>query len=145
MPQAVVDRQWLDRSGVVVVRHGGTGTGTRRRVSSPKTSSRRRGGQGPNGTVIVATGRTFPDALSGSVLSAVKCWPMLLRRRTLGTCRRHGRGLARRSRATKLVIGVDKVVSADVFNALPTPSRVGGRDRYDTSAAVADWAETEPC
>jgi putative cell wall-binding protein len=98
------------------------------------------GGTPPSGTAIVATGRAFPDALAGSVLSGDKHWPILLTEPTsLPTDT--AAALTSIGVTNTIVIGGDKAVSSAVESSLPKPLRIAGEDRYATSAAVADFAE----
>jgi putative cell wall-binding protein len=99
------------------------------------------GGKVKDNTVVVATGRDFPDALAGSVLSAEEAWPVLLTepsRLPTDTAAAIAKLGVRRT----IVLGGAGVVSDDVEDALPGPVRIAGADRYDTAARVARWAES---
>lgn len=83
---------------------------------------------GPQPTVLVASGETFPDALSAGALGL----PVLLTTRDVlpdATAAAIGS-------ATPVVVGGPTAVAASV---LPSAARVAGANRYETSARVADW------
>src|SRR5690606_29764899 len=92
------------------------------------------------GTVFLASGEVFPDALSASALAAHQGAPLLLTR---------GGRLSVEAAAQIERIDPDRVVvvggPATVSDAVrdqvealgPDTSRVGGRDRYAVSAAIA--------
>ncbi len=97
-----------------------------------------------DGTVLLATGNTFADALAASPMAAAKGWPLLL----VGP-----RGLAGIQStldslgATDIVIlGGTKAVAAGVQSELAARystgnvTRLAGANRYATSAAIATWA-----
>jgi putative cell wall-binding protein len=80
------------------------------------------------GTVLVASGENYPDALSAGAVGL----PVLLTARTA------------LPDATRAAIGADKPVLVGGAVAidpavLPGSERLSGADRYGTSAAVADW------
>ncbi len=97
-----------------------------------------------DGTVLVATGSNFADALAASPMAAAKGWPLLL----VGP-----KGLAGIQStldsigATDVVIlGGTSAVPASVHAALvvrygsDNVTRLAGKNRYATSAAIATWA-----
>jgi putative cell wall-binding protein/Tol biopolymer transport system component len=91
-------------------------------------------------TVIVATGRNWPDALAASALAGAEHAPILL-------CDPRSvppvvaAEIARLHPAHAIIVGGEKAVSADVATALGglglTVERLGGADRYATAALVA--------
>lgn len=90
-------------------------------------------------TVVLVSGATFPDAMSASALAGAYEAPILLTEPTRLTA-----GVAAeitRLGATRVIIvGGTGAVSDAVKNALPTGltvERIGGRNRYETSALVA--------
>ncbi|MDP3631143.1 MAG: cell wall-binding repeat-containing protein [Actinomycetota bacterium] len=97
-----------------------------------------------DGTVLLATGGSFADALAASPMAAAKGWPILL----VGP-----KGLAG-VQATLNDIGANKVVilggagaiGASVHAALvvrygsSNVARIAGGNRYATSVAIATWA-----
>ncbi|MCE5204311.1 MAG: cell wall-binding repeat-containing protein [Actinomycetia bacterium] len=94
------------------------------------------------GTVVVATGLAFPDALAASGLAGAYEAPLLLTQPgSLSS------GIAaeidRLGASSAIVVGGESAVSADVYNALDalpgvTPTRIFGSNRYATAAAAAD-------
>lgn len=84
---------------------------------------------------IVVNGRNYPDALSASSYAAQNGFPILLTDvDTLPSVT--AERLAGMEMTT--VVGGTQVISEAVFNQLPDPERISGKDRYDTSAQVAD-------
>ncbi|HEY3318439.1 MAG TPA: cell wall-binding repeat-containing protein [Coriobacteriia bacterium] len=100
----------------------------------------RTGGGGTDGHAIIATGRDFPDALSASVISAEKHWPILLTDTTrLPTDT--AAALAEMGAKSTIVVGGTSVVAPSVLTSLPSPTRVAGADRYATAGLMADLGE----
>lgn len=135
IPSAVGDQ--LKKYAATVTRTGG---------DDRYDTSRRAVEQGfPNGasTVYITAGRTFADAVSGGALAAAKGAPLLLIEP----------GQAHLDAATKQTLsklGASRVVAIGGQGALSSalaqeaaavtgakPSRLGGADRYETSAVVA--------
>lgn len=139
LSEAVAEQLAADAPAATLTRLGGTTRyGTARAIAAQVATHS--GGKAAGGTAIVAIGRDFPDALSASVLSADKGWPILLTEPT--------KVPADTSAAVKdlgvtstLVIGSDRVIAPSVVSALHG-TRLSGPTRYDTAAAVADYAET---
>ncbi len=97
------------------------------------------GGKVRDGMAIVATGKSFPDALAASVLSAEKGWPILLTNpSTLATAAKTA--ISQLGVKTTLLVGGTGVVSNGVASKLPSCTRIAGATRYDTAARVADYA-----
>lgn len=126
--------------GDQVTRLGGSNRfGTARLVAA---EAARLQGAGYDGTVFVATGTNFPDALAASPVSAAKGWPILL-------C--DAGGLDASSYALLSAIGAEeayllggsKVVPTTVQQRLVTllgsskVHRLEGSDRYSTGVAIA--------
>lgn len=98
-----------------------------------------------SGTCFVATGESFPDSLAASPLAAAQGWPLVLT---------EPGEIAVSARATMEEIGVSSavvlggagVVSESVESTLSAwlgegaVTRISGADRYETAAAVADFA-----
>lgn len=96
-------------------------------------------GGGDLATAFIATGENFPDALAASSIAAKMGAPVLLVRQdavpgataaaidTLGV-------------AETIVLGSDRAISDGVLAALPSPTRLGGSDRFGTAKEIADWA-----
>ena len=84
--------------------------------------------------VVVANGLNFPDVLSISPYAAKNGVPILLKR----TDRLPNETeQALDDYSSSLVIGETGVVSEDVFDELPDPTRYGGETRYETGAEIA--------
>ena len=102
-------------------------------------------GERYNGTCFVATGESFPDSLAASALAAAQGWPLLLTEpgeltaSALATMEEIGVSSA-------VVLGGTGVVGENVERTLRARlgegavDRISGADRYDTAAAVADYA-----
>ncbi|KYG59384.1 Ig-like domain-containing protein [Planococcus maritimus] len=84
--------------------------------------------------VVVANGLNFPDVLSVSPYAAKNGVPILLTR----TDRLPGETeQALEDYSSSLVIGETGVVSEEVYDELPDPTRYGGETRYETGAEIA--------
>ncbi|ANU17866.1 hypothetical protein BBI11_12855 [Planococcus maritimus] len=84
--------------------------------------------------VVVANGLNFPDVLSISPYAAKNGVPILLTR----TDRLPNETeQALDDYSSSLVIGETGVVSEDVYDELPDPTRYGGETRYETGAEIA--------
>lgn len=94
-------------------------------------------------TVLLTSGEDYPDALSGGAAGAAIGAPVLLTR--TGTLPAVVTAeLDRLNPRTIVVLGGKEAVSEGVI-AAATPyagnvERIGGADRYETAALVADWA-----
>lgn len=90
--------------------------------------------------VFVATGTDFPDALSAAAAAAELDSPLLLTpTESLPNSIRDE--IKRLAPQRIYVVGGEKAVSANVFNALKaigTTTRIGGADRYATSLNIVD-------
>ncbi|WLR41601.1 cell wall-binding repeat-containing protein [Bacillus carboniphilus] len=89
----------------------------------------------PADTAIIAYGYNFPDALAASSIAAENGYPILLTEknkvpasteRTLG------------SKKKTIVVGGQEVISHNVSSKLPSPTRVGGADRFETAQKIVD-------
>jgi glucose/arabinose dehydrogenase/putative cell wall-binding protein len=106
------------------------------------------GGYGTGGTVYVASGANFPDALAGAAVAGKDDAPLLLVNPT-------GIAVPVLTRLNALlpsrvvILGSTGSVSAGVETALrhltsaPTVVRYGGTDRYDTAAMLVDPARAQ--
>ena len=93
------------------------------------------------GVAFVATGGDYPDATTASAVAAAQKWPVFLSRTT---------GLSASTRSAMTAIGVNHVVilggtaavssATEASLAAYNPGRVGGADKYATSANVALFA-----
>lgn len=91
------------------------------------------------GEVVVASSATFADALSVAPLAAAHGLPVVLTR--AGALEDDAAAAVTALGATRsLVVGGQAALSDAVAAALPAPTRVAGRERYETSVAVADLA-----
>jgi putative cell wall-binding protein len=136
-PAAVSDRvvRKADQYAGTVVRLGGRnryGTGV---VTTKRFWSRA-------GTVYLASGADYPDALSGGALAAHQGAPILLSAPT-ALPRVVGRELTALAPSRVVLLGglgaLSRAVADQVRGRLPSASvtRLAGADRYGTSAAVA--------
>lgn len=90
-------------------------------------------------TVVVATGRQFPDGLAGSALAAGQRYPILLTRE--GQDRpRLGDAIDRIGARRTWVLGGPGAVPGTAVAGLPGVERIAGATRTATAAAVADRA-----
>ncbi|HAQ06866.1 MAG TPA: hypothetical protein DCR24_04825, partial [Bacillus bacterium] len=95
-------------------------------------------------TAIVANGLNFPDAISIAPYAAKNGFPILLTRpeylpqETIDV-------LKRKSPQTTIVVGGEASVNKAVFNLLPGPTRIGGKDRYEVAVNIHNkfFPETE--
>lgn len=96
-------------------------------------------GLGQEREAVVASAADFADALSVAPLAAAHGLPVVLTRASAlepdAAAVVAALGVAR-----TLVIGGEGALSPAVTTALPSPTRVFGRERYETSVAVADLA-----
>ncbi|KAF0209450.1 MAG: cell wall-binding repeat-containing protein [Actinomycetota bacterium] len=111
------------------------------RYSTALAASRSAFATGSAGTVIVASGDNWPDALGASALAGAVGGPVLLTRPDSLPAEVSSE-IARLGAHEVIVVGGTGAVSAKVFRALDdlasvTPTRVAGGDRYSTAARVA--------
>lgn len=90
-------------------------------------------------TLLVATGRDFPDALSASTLAAGERHPVLLTRPS-GDRARLGAAVARLGGQRTLVVGGTAAVPEAAVTGLPGLGRIAGATRTATAASVAATA-----
>lgn len=85
--------------------------------------------------IAVATGENFPDALSIAPIAALKEMSIIL---TMPSSISDGMDKYIKDHYIKkaYVVGGVGAVSDNVLNALPSPERIKGNDRYSTNAAV---------
>jgi putative cell wall-binding protein len=100
----------------------------------------------PSENVIIATSKNFPDALSIGPWAYATGSPILFTDAAGMLTDAQVAALKNDSKIKHaLVIGGDSAVSDAVANQLTSNIegwRIGGKDRYDTSAKVADWCVT---
>lgn len=87
----------------------------------------------------IATGENFPDALSASPLAASETFPILLAKRN-ELPQSVKNFLATYKVEQCVVVGGTGSVSDSVLSRLPKPVRIAGRDRYETSVRLAEYA-----
>lgn len=90
----------------------------------------------PPSQVILASGETHPDALSGSALAVATRSPLLLTRRTSLPASTASALSSLRPTST-IVLGGTGAISRQVEIQLTGPVRLAGIDRYDTSRRIA--------
>ncbi|TDB37639.1 MAG: hypothetical protein D9V44_06110 [Actinobacteria bacterium] len=99
-----------------------------------------------DGTMFVATGLNFPDALAASPLSAANGWPLYL---TAPTGISDATLATMKARGSKVIIlgsesAVPRVVEDQLRAAFPgAVSRLQGSDRYGTGIAIADYGVSD--
>ena len=94
------------------------------------------------GTVVVARSDLYPDALSGSALAGTAGGPVLLTASD-GLDARVAQEVRRLDASTAYILGTPDVMSRQVADDLRAAGvdrvvRLGGQDRFDTAALVAD-------
>lgn len=100
------------------------------------------GNKTPGGTAIVASGHGFADAMAASAMAAEKGWPILLTDKSKIPTDT-SLALTSISATNTLVVGGSSMVATSVLTALPKATRLSGATRYDTAAAIADYAESK--
>ncbi|MDR1603957.1 MAG: S8 family serine peptidase [Gracilibacteraceae bacterium] len=90
---------------------------------------------GTRGQAVIVNGRNFPDAVSIAAEAAQAGWPILLTERD-ELPEVTARALRNLSVTRTIIVGGPGVVSAELENTLPAPTRLAGDNRYDTSASV---------
>lgn len=91
---------------------------------------------GVMGSAIVANGFVFPDALAVGPFASEKGIPILLTGNNVMPPITSS--LLKQYPITKTwVVGGEGSVSKAIFDHLPSPSRIGGKDRYEVAANVA--------
>ncbi|MGG3467853.1 cell wall-binding repeat-containing protein [Neobacillus pocheonensis] len=92
---------------------------------------------GINETAVFANGLVFADALAIAPYASTNSYPILLTKNNELPV--EITDLLNTSTIKKsLVIGGEGSVSPSVFSQLPEPTRIGGRDRYEVAANVAN-------
>jgi putative cell wall-binding protein len=100
---------------------------------------------GPTNTVILAAGARFPDALAGGILSQAYAAPILLTGRDSIPAATAAE-ISRRGNPEVIILGGEVVVGPAVVSALSALGvtdieRIGGADRYETAALIAERAD----
>ncbi|WP_034379038.1 S8 family serine peptidase [Dehalobacter sp. UNSWDHB] len=90
---------------------------------------------GTKGQAVMVSGINFPDAIAAASFAAVEGKPILLT--SSGILNSETLLVLKKSSIiTTEVIGGSGAVSGNVLSELPSPVRIGGADRYATSAGV---------
>ncbi|MGY3715162.1 cell wall-binding repeat-containing protein [Sutcliffiella cohnii] len=89
-------------------------------------------------TVVVVNGTNFPDALSVASYAGANGLPILLTR-TNALPTETSEVIEELGAASTLVIGGEVAVSESVASDLPNVDRIKGKNRYETSVAVAEF------
>ncbi len=130
--------------GVQVVRVAGPNRYATANAIAVKTTDLLNGSY--DGTMFVATGLNFPDALAASPLSAANGWPLYL---TAPTGLSDATLATMQARGSKVIIlgsaaAVPKVVEDQLKAAFPDAvSRLEGSDRYGTGIAIANYGVSD--
>jgi putative cell wall-binding protein/5-hydroxyisourate hydrolase-like protein (transthyretin family) len=102
-----------------------------------------------DGTVFVATGANFPDALAAAPLAASQGWPLLLAHPTGGLSAASATLISTHAERA-LILGGTGAVSPAVESSLDTllggaanTTRLQGLNRYVTAVAIASYGVTE--
>ena len=83
---------------------------------------------------VIATGENFPDALSIAPIAAMKGMPILL---TPKNALPNGlKEYLKENVNSTYVVGGTGVVSNNVYNQLPSPTRLSGTTRYETNISI---------
>jgi hypothetical protein len=95
-------------------------------------------------TVLLATGRNFPDALAGAVLTHAHDAPLMLTQKS-SLPPTVAAEITRRGTTRVIILGGESAIGPEVVAALaalrvPVIERIGGSDRFATSAAIAGRA-----
>ncbi|WP_066172844.1 cell wall-binding repeat-containing protein [Bacillus marinisedimentorum] len=85
-------------------------------------------------TAVIAYGKNFPDSLAIAPFASQKGYPILLTEKD--TIPEETK-LALKGIERTIVVGGKGVISDKVVSQLPSPTRVAGGDRYETSANIA--------
>jgi putative cell wall-binding protein len=95
--------------------------------------------RGPARTVVLASGERFPDALSASAVAACKWWPILLTKASVVPSATANMFASLQPSET-IVVGGFASIESSITSGLPAPVRIGGNDRYEVSANMAEFA-----
>lgn len=97
---------------------------------------------GTKGQVILANGEQFPDALAISAYAGVTETPILLTSaKTMpASTQQELNSLQQKGDLNIIVVGGEAVVSGATLSSLNSVQRIAGNDRYETAAAVYEFA-----
>jgi len=91
---------------------------------------------GDSDSAIIANGHIFADALSIAPYAARMGFPILLVNKT-NIPDRINDYLMRKNLQTTIIVGGEGSVNTNILYQLPTPTRIGGKDRYEVAANIA--------
>ena len=144
LSEDVAESLALTSAGFAVTRIGGADrfeTAALAASEAVKVAAER--GKKLDGTVFVASGTAFPDALAASPASASGVRPILLAYPGI-LPKTTSRALGTLKPATTVLLGGEAALDGEVAGAIgalvPKVTRLGGENRYATAAAVADWS-----
>ncbi|TGE33809.1 cell wall-binding repeat-containing protein [Desulfosporosinus sp. Sb-LF] len=97
---------------------------------------------GTKGQVILANGEQFPDALAISAYAGVTETPILLTnaKKMPASTQQELNSLQQKGDLDTIVVGGEAVVSSTILSGLNSVQRIAGNDRYETAAAVYEFA-----
>lgn len=102
---------------------------------------------GTSDTVVIATGRAFPDGLAGSGLAGLLEAPVLLTRPNV-LPQAVADEIVRLGATKAFILGgtlaVSPAVEAQLIELGLEVERIGGATRYDTAAMIAEYVATHP-
>lgn len=90
---------------------------------------------GTSTTAIVADGMNFPDALSIAPFAAKNGFPILLANKNI-LPKNIKETLVNQGIRETIIVGGESSVGSDVYNQVPNPKRISGKDRYEVAANV---------
>ncbi|MEN6429614.1 MAG: cell wall-binding repeat-containing protein, partial [Coriobacteriales bacterium] len=90
-------------------------------------------------TAVVVGGRAWPDAVAAAPLAGANDWPVVLADGGYLPAASK-KILAEYGITSTLIVGQADVVGPTVASAVPSPTRVGGDDRYATAGLLARFA-----
>lgn len=85
--------------------------------------------------IVMAYGLNFPDALAIAPYAARNGYPILLTN-TAAMPLKTQQALSYRNPKGSIVVGGEASVSSTVYNKLPSPIRIGGKDRYEVATNI---------
>ncbi len=93
----------------------------------------------PDKTAIITNGFNFPDALSISPLVSFKRYPILLvSKDSIPSSTK--KALSFLAITKTIILGGAGIISENVQNQLPNPTRLSGNNRYETNIAIINYS-----
>ncbi|MDP4085840.1 MAG: cell wall-binding repeat-containing protein [Bacillota bacterium] len=90
----------------------------------------------PSSKVVVADGLNFPDALSIAPYAAQNGYPILLGNETDNLPDQTKQAILSRNPSASIIVGGTASVSQSIETQVPSPTRIGGQDRYEVSSNI---------